>query len=242
MSVSNITENEWTDFHEISAKVGYETRNTLEYFRDVVFNPLNPLNRFFYFMDSWLLVISWKKGEGVFMKFLWNIKDDTRNSQIVSRLIRLFQGLPSSQNGVSVSNITAKWMNGFSWIIRICRLGHKEQPGTFWGVMRLNPWIQDSVLYFLDPCLLATLRNKGWMDIHEILRIWLKGTIGWTVSRLNKLIQAPQTWHGRGLRSQSASCLISRNCSQIVYFIVQPYRICQTINAVNEKPTEWSDG
>ena len=43
--------------------------------------------------------------------------------------------------------------------------------GTIWnilGVMRLTPWIQDSFLCFLDPCLLTTLWNNGWIDIHKI--------------------------------------------------------------------------
>ena len=34
--------NKCTDFHEISGQVGYETRNNLEHFEGVAFNPLDP--------------------------------------------------------------------------------------------------------------------------------------------------------------------------------------------------------
>ena len=39
------------------------------------------------------------------------------------------------------------------------------------------PWTQGSFFYFLGPCLLTTSRNTGWMDIHEIYRIWTQEAI-----------------------------------------------------------------
>ena len=50
--------------------------------------------------------------------------------------------------------------------------------------------------YFLGPCLLATSRNTGWMDIHEIFRIWTQEAIGYTVSRVSRLLHALQTRRG----------------------------------------------
>ena len=70
----------------------------------------------------------------------------------------------------------------------------------------VTPWTQGSIFYFLGPCLVATSRNTGWMDIHEIFRIWTQEAIGYTVSRLSRLFQALQTRCGGGLRSRSASC------------------------------------
>ena len=70
----------------------------------------------------------------------------------------------------------------------------------------LTHWTQSSFFYFLGPCLLATSRNTGWMDIHEIFRIWTQEAIGYTVSHLSRLLHALQTRRGRGLRSWSASC------------------------------------
>ena len=53
------------------------------------------------------------------------------------------------RRSVPVSNKTVKWMSGFS-----------------------IPWIRNSFFYFLDSCVLATLRSDGWMDITGIFRIW----------------------------------------------------------------------
>ena len=83
--------------------------------------------------------------------------------------------------------------------------------GTIWkilGMIGLTPWTQVSFFfYFPGPCLFATTRNTGWMDIHEIFRIWPQEALGYTVSRLSRLFHAPQTRRGGGLRSRSASCL-----------------------------------
>ena len=56
------------------------------------------------------------------------------------------------------------------------------------------------------PCLSATSRNTGWMDIHEIFRIWIQEAKGYTASRLSRLFHARQTRRGGGFRSRSASC------------------------------------
>ena len=50
------------------------------------------------------------------------------------------------------------------------------------------------------------LQDNTKIDIHKIERIWTRGAIGWTVSRLNILFHAPQTRRLGGLHSQSASC------------------------------------
>ena len=54
----------------------------------------------------------------------------------------------------------------------------------------LTNWTQGSFFYLLSPCLLETSRNTGWMDIHEIFRIWTQEAIGYTVSRLTRLFLA----------------------------------------------------
>ena len=38
------------------------------------------LSRFIYFLDPCLFMILWKTGERIFMKFLWNVRHDTRNN------------------------------------------------------------------------------------------------------------------------------------------------------------------
>ena len=55
---------------------------------------------------------------------------------------------------------------------------------------------------------LNPLGHTGWMDIHEIFRIWTQEAIGYTVLRLSRLFHALQTRCGGGLRSRSASCSI----------------------------------
>ena len=83
--------------------------------------------------------------------------------------------------------------------------------GPIWnilGMINLTPWVQGSFFYFLGPCLLATSRNTGWMDIHDIFRIWTQEAIGYTVSQLSRLFHALQTRRGGGLRSWSASCFV----------------------------------
>ena len=64
---------------------------------------------------------------------------------------------------MSVSNITVNWMNRFSCNFQD-RSGMTQR--TFWDMLRLIPCIQDLFSYFADLCLLATLRNNRWMNIH----------------------------------------------------------------------------
>ena len=97
-------------------------------------------------------------------------------------------------------------MSGFSWNFQDMLT---MTQGTLWyisGMIGLTPWTQGSFFYFLDPCLWATSRNTGWMDFHEIFRILTQKAIGYTVSRLSRLLHALQTRRGGGLRSRSASC------------------------------------
>ena len=76
---------------------------------------------------------------------------------------------------------------------------------TIWnilGMIGLTTLTQGSFFFFLGPCLMATSWNTGWMDIHEIFRIWTQEAIGYTqcetVSHLSRC--------GGGLCSRSASC------------------------------------
>ena len=109
--------------------------------------------------------------------------------------------------GVFVSN-TMVLMSGFSWNFQDMLA---MTQGTIWNILEmigLTPWAQGSFFYFLGPCLLATSRNIGWMDIHEIFRIRTQEAIGYTVSHLSRLFHALQTRRGGGLRSRGASCWI----------------------------------
>ena len=83
----------------------------------------------------------------------------------------------------------------------------------------LTPWTQDSFFLF-SGSLLATSWNNGWVDIHEIVRKWTKGAIGYTVSRLNRLFPALQTSLCGGLRSRNASCF--ENFGKYVQYFSKP--------------------
>ena len=99
-------------------------------------------------------------------------------------------------------------MSGFSWNFQDMLTMTQETIWNILGMIGLTPWTQGSFFYFLGPCLLATSHNTGWMDIHEIFRIWTQEVIGYTVSPLSRLFHDLQTRRGRGLRSRSASCFI----------------------------------
>ena len=99
-----------------------------------------------------------------------------------------------------------KSMSGFSLNFRDILGMTQGTIRNILGMIRLTPWTQGSFFYFLSTCLWATSRNTGWMDIHEIFRIWTQEAIGYTVSRLSRLFHAIQTRHRGGLRSRSASC------------------------------------
>ena len=115
----------------------------------------------------------------------------------------------------------------------------------------VTPWTQGSFFYFLGPCLLATSRNTGWMDIREVFRKWTHEAIGYTVSRLSRRFHALQTRRGGGLRSRSASC-VRCNCrpswnmcrkriSSSIYFQFQPkwYR-CFVSKGLNIHSLSWT--
>ena len=99
------------------------------------------------------------------------------------------------------------------------------------GDILFNPLGIGFLFYFLGPCLLATSRNTGWMDIHEIFRIWTQEAIGYTVSRLRRLFHALHTRRGRGLRSRSASCCQLDPCGQISVKFNQNTELCIHENA-----------
>ena len=120
--------------------------------------------RFFYFLDPWLLVISWKTGERIFMIFFYETLGTTAEiiNKTVSHLTSLFHGLPSRHDGVPVSNITVKGMNGISWNFQDMSIMAQETIWHILGMMRLNLWKQVSFFYFMGPCLLATSRLGGY--------------------------------------------------------------------------------
>ena len=124
--------------------------------------------------------------------------------------------------GVFVSNTTVKSMSGFSWNFQDMLAMTQETIWYILGMISLTPWTQGSFSYFLGPCLLATSRNTGWMDIHEISRIWTQEAIGYTVSRLSRLFHALQTRRGGGLCSRSASCLkCNIDCQIFIQYTVK---------------------
>ena len=77
--------------------------------------------------------------------------------------------------GLSISNITGKWLKGFSWNFQDTT---NMTPSTVWnilGMFHLTPCIQELfffVLFFFfhlsGPCLLATLQTNGSTDLHQI--------------------------------------------------------------------------
>ena len=166
------------------------------------------LGGFIYFLDPCLFVILWKNVwtdfHEIFMK---------RQAWHKKLLARLFHTCPDCLTvshlgalGVFVSNTTVNSMSVFSWNFQYMLAMTQETFFNILGMIGLTPWTQGSFFYFLGPCLLATSRNTGWMDIHEIFRIWTQEAIGCTVSRLSRLFHALQTRRGGGLRSRSASC------------------------------------
>ena len=163
---------------KFSRQFGYGTIYILEHFEDVGFNSLCP-GLIFLFSRSMLDGNITQKRVN---RFSWNFQDMLQTTQniidkTVSCLTRLFHGPPSRRDGVPVSNITVKWVIGF-W------LNFKDMSGVKQGtisnillMLRLTTVVQDIFFYFLDPCLLAILRNNGWMDIHNFFSIWIQGAI-----------------------------------------------------------------
>ena len=146
---------------KFSEEVEHEARNNREHFRDVAIIPLNA-GLLFLFSGFVIIVDIMEKRA---YRFPRNFHEMSRTTQeIISWTVYawLFHDLPSRRGDVSVSNITAKWMNGFLWIFRDIST---MTQGTFWnslGMIGLTPGIQDSFFYVLDPCFLSTLRNNGW--------------------------------------------------------------------------------
>ena len=139
--------------------------------------------------------------------FLWHFQD--RWDKILGTIWKICEIDFSIDGYVFLSNITKKWVNGFSWnfhgmlgntheIVRstvsrltrpfhclplrfnrlfdfheistLGRIWHRRQSGSFLGCCVQPNWYSVYIFFFLDPCLLALSRNKGWIDIHEIFR------------------------------------------------------------------------
>ena len=139
-------------FITFSAKIGHETRS-------------NPGS---FFSLPWIRDCWYYFEKKMVNESLYNFHEMSRIGLTVSRLAKLFHGLPSWQNG---------WMD-FHEIFRIYRLYHKERSGTLWRWCVKPFGYRINFSFFLDPCSLATLWNNWWIDIHEILRIWRQGAIG----------------------------------------------------------------
>ena len=72
---------------------------------------------------------------------------------------------------LSVSNITEKRLNGFSWNLQGRWDFIEETIVNIFNMFHLTPWTQDFFpLFRSNPCLLAALQKNGWTDFHEILR------------------------------------------------------------------------
>ena len=127
--------------------------------------------------------------------------------------------------GVFVSNTMVKSIRGFSWNFQDMLA---MTQGTTWiilGVIGLTPSTEGFFFFFSFFFFFfflggggggggqhhGTSRNTGWMDIHEIFRIWIQEAKGYTASRLSRLFHARQTRRGGGFRSQSASCYIFKS-------------------------------
>ena len=127
------------------------------------------LGRFIYFLDPCLFVLLWKNRWTDFHEIFrkrkaWHKKQLARRFHTCLDCFKVSHlGAP----GVFVSNTTVKSMSGYSLN---CQDMLAMTYGTIWnifGIIGLTPWTQSSFFYFLGPCLLATSRNTGWMDIHE---------------------------------------------------------------------------
>ena len=79
----------------------------------------------------------------------------------MSCLTRLFHGPTSRRTGVSFSNITVKWMNGFLWNIQDMSALAQEPIWNILGMMRSTFWTQGLFFYFGGQFLLAASGNNG---------------------------------------------------------------------------------
>ena len=83
------------------------------------------------------------------------------SGKTVSCLTRLFHSSHTWHGIMSVTNITGKWMNGFSWNFQD-RTAMTQR--TDWNILRmlcLTPWIQ-GLLLFLDPHLFFITFPTAW--------------------------------------------------------------------------------
>ena len=223
-----LRENGWTDFHDFFRVGGTIQGTIVNIFRMFHFQKRTDLTQgaiwntfgmlrlthwilggLIYFLDPCLFVIYGKTGEWIFMKFLWKVRHNTRNilAWLFHTCLDGFMVLHLGDPNVFVSNTTVKSMSGFSLNFQDILAMTQGLIWNILGIIGLTPWTQGSFFYFLIPCWLATSRNTGWMDIHEIFRIWTQEAISYTVSRLSRLFHALQTRRGGGLRSRSAFCL-----------------------------------
>ena len=166
VSVSNITGNGWTDFHDIFNKVCTWDKEQGGTFSGCCGSPLESRIIFLFLVSVFISDTMEKRMNG----FSWNFHSMPDTAQLiitwtVSCLPRMFHGLPSGSHSESVSNIMVKWMSGFSWHFQD---KSAMAQGTIWNsleMIRLNPLIQDLFFYFLDPCVLAVTDGvtDGWI-------------------------------------------------------------------------------
>ena len=188
------------------------------------------LGWFIYFLDPCLFVILWKNGwtdfHEIFMKRqAWHKKQSARlfhtclDCLTVSHLGVL---------GVFVSNTTVESICGFSWNFHDILAMIQETIWKILGIIGLTPWTPGSFFYFLGPCLLATSPNTGWMDSHEIFRIWTQEAIGFSVWRLSRLFHAKkkQAWQRFELLSE---CFLF---IQFSFCIPHGYQVTLTTNHI----------
>ena len=131
--------------------MGHGTRNNLQYFGDVTFNPLD------YFFILFLFYIT-ETHELIFIEFSGEVRYQTR-----SETGSVFLCLGS----VPVTNITEKQVSESSCFFLIC------------GTLRTKP-LSRPFHTWLDCCILLKPRgvfvNKimgnGWMDFHKISKIY----------------------------------------------------------------------
>ena len=94
------------------------------------------------------------------MKFSAYVRHNTRKktARLFLCLTRLLHGLPSMCDGVSVSNVTVKWRNWFSWVSGYVGHDTRNKLGRF-GDVALNPFNAGFIF-----CIHALLRNNEQED------------------------------------------------------------------------------
>ena len=151
-------------FIKFSAKFAHETRNNLKHFRDVVGNPLNP--RLIFLFSRFMIVGNTleKRTNGFSWNFHWNVGDDTRIKWLARQFHAWLDCFTVSHLGVAACLLAALRQNGwmdFYEICRICRLWHKIQTGTFWGLCVYPPGHR---IHFSIVRILVSYQHDGIMD------------------------------------------------------------------------------